>query len=68
MYVGERSVPVKLLPVGAEQVPKLYRGTFDTVVMINCVEHTFNAFATLFSAYALLRGGHFVFHERSVTR
>ena len=64
---GERSVPVRLLPVGAEQVPKSYRGSFDTVVMINCVEHTFNAFATLFSAYALLRpGGHFVFHERSV--
>ena len=33
-----------LLHLGAEQVPKSYRGTFDTVVMINCVEHTFNAF------------------------
>jgi len=67
MATGAGHTPVHLLPVGAEQVPKNYHGSFDTVVMINCVEHTFNAFATLYSAHSLLRpGGTFVFQERSV--
>jgi len=64
-----RTKPVRVLTLamGAEQVPSKYDEHFDTVVMINCVEHTFNAFATLFSAYRLLKpGGLFVFHERSV--
>ena len=62
-----RPIPVRALPMGAEQVPQSYTGSFDTVVMINCVEHTFNAFATLYSAHRILRpGGLFIFHERSV--
>ena len=41
--------------------------TFDVVVMINCIEHTFNAFATLETAYRLLRPrGLFIFQERAV--
>ena len=60
-------LPVELLAMGAEEVPRSRDGTYDTVVMLNCVEHTFNAFATLHSAYRLLKpGGVFVFQERSV--
>ncbi|KAL1510127.1 hypothetical protein AB1Y20_006459 [Prymnesium parvum] len=62
-----RGVPVELLPVGAEQVPHSYDARFDVVVMINVIEHTFNAFATLHSAYRLLKErGLFIYQERVV--
>ena len=60
-------LPVELLPMGAEQVPSCYTHAFDTVVMINVIEHTFNAFATLETAHRLLKpGGLFLFAERVV--
>jgi len=60
-----RGIPAVLLPIPAEQMPT--GRPFDTVVMINVVEHTFNAFATLHTAYRLLRpGGIFVFQERVI--
>jgi SAM-dependent methyltransferase len=63
------TIPVTLLPVGAEEVPPSYFGTVDTVVMINTIEHAFNAFALLHTAYQLLRhGGLFVFEERIIKR
>ena len=62
-----RGVPVRLLPMGAEMVPACYARAFDTVAMLNVIEHTFNAFATLHTAHRLLKpGGLFVFHERIV--
>ena len=58
---------VELLPIGAEQVPSCYTHAFDTVVMINVIEHTFNAFATLETAHRLLKpGGLILFAERVV--
>jgi len=60
-------VPVDLHSIGAEEVPYSENETFDVVVMINCIEHTFNAFATLETAYRLLRPrGLFIFQERAV--
>jgi len=60
-------VPVTLLSVGAEEIPSSHYGKYDVVVMINCIEHTFNAFATLTAAYRLLKpNGIFIFQERSV--
>ena len=48
-------------------MPPCYALHFDTVVQLNVIEHTFNAFATLHTAYRLLRpGGVFIFHERIV--
>ena len=63
-----RGVPVELLPIGAEQVPPCYlNNTFDTVVQLNVIEHTFNAFATLHIVHSLLKpGGILIFHERIV--
>jgi SAM-dependent methyltransferase len=62
-----RGIPVELLPVGAEQVPECYARRFDTVVMINVIEHTANAFASLHMAYRLLKpGGIFIFQERVI--
>ena len=62
-----RGVPVKLMPIGSEQVPACFSAKYDTVVMINVIEHTFNAFATLHAAYRLLKpGGLFIFAERIV--
>ena len=62
-----RGAPVYLMPIGAERVPACFTSTYDTVVMINVIEHTFNAFATLHTAYRLLKpGGLFVFAERVV--
>ena len=60
-------VPVELLPIGAEQVPSCYTMSFDVVVQINLIEHTYNAFAALHTAFRLLRpGGYFIFSERVV--
>lgn len=60
-------IPVTLLSVGAEEIPSSHYGQYDVVVMINCIEHTFNAFATLTIAYRLLKpNGIFIFQERSV--
>lgn len=60
-------VPVTLLSMGAEEIPSSHYGKHDVVVMINCIEHTFNAFATLTIAYRLLKpNGIFIFQERSV--
>ena len=60
-------VPVTLLPLGAEEVPVEYFGSADTVVMINTIEHAFNGFALLHTAYRLLKpGGLFIFKERIV--
>lgn len=60
-------IPVELLSIGAEEVPVSYHGSYDTLVMINCIEHTFNGFATLNTASRMLkRGGLFIFQERSV--
>ena len=68
IYAGGklRGIPTELLSLSAEQMP--IGRTFDTVVMINVVEHTFNAFATLHTAYRLLRpGGIFIFQERVIS-
>lgn len=60
-------VPVTLLSVGAEEIPSSHYGKYEVVVMINCIEHTFNAFATLTIAYRLLKpSGILIFQERSV--
>ena len=60
-------IPVSLLPVGAEEVSADHYGTADTVVMINTIEHAFNGFALLHTAYRLLRpGGLFILRERIV--
>lgn len=49
------------------QVPACYALTFDTLVLINTIEHSYNAFATLHVAYRLLRpGGLLIFSERCV--
>ena len=62
-----RWVSVTTLAMGAEQLPLTQNEAYDAVVMINTVEHTFNAFATLHSAHRLLKkGGLFIFHERAV--
>ena len=62
-----QGVKKRLLSMGAEQVPASYDGTFDSLVMMNVIEHAFNAFATLYTSYRLLRpGGLFIFLERVV--
>ena len=46
---------------------EVHFGTADTVVMINTIEHAFNGFALLHTAYRLLRpGGLFILRERIV--
>lgn len=48
---------------GAEEFP--FVEAFDTVVMLNVIEHAWDAFAVLSSVYAVLKpGGQFLFHER----
>ena len=59
--------PAELLPVGAELLPNCYTGAYDMVLLINMVEHGWNAFAVLHHAYRLLKpGGLFFFFERVV--
>ena len=49
------------------QLPACYSNSFDAVVFVNIIEHTFNAFAALYQAYRLLRpGGLFIINERIV--
>ena len=56
-------LPTTILSIPAEKVPK--EKTFDTVVMINVIEHVFDAFAILKRAIDLVKpGGFFVWHER----
>ena len=58
-----------LLSIPAERVPASYTERFDTLVMINVIEHTFNAFATLHTAHRLLkRGGIFSSSKRDASR
>ena len=58
-----KGVPVFTYACGAEEFPFL--GAFDTVIMLNVIEHAWDAFAVLSSVYAALKpGGQFLFHER----
>ena len=69
IYAGGRlhGIEAELLSIPAERVPASYTERFDTLVMINVIEHTFNAFATLHTAHRLLkRGGIFIFQERCI--
>ena len=71
IYAGGRlhGIEAELLSIPAERVPASYTERFDTLVMINVIEHTFNAFATLHTAHRLLkRGGIFIFQERDASR
>ena len=58
-----KGVPAFTYACGAEEFPFL--GAFDTVIMLNVIEHAWDAFAVLSSVYAALKpGGQFLFHER----
>jgi SAM-dependent methyltransferase len=59
--------PVELLPTGAELLPPCYSAQYDTLMLFNVLEHTWNAFATLHHAHRLLKpGGLLLFGERII--
>ena len=59
-----RGLPVaEMLNCGAESIPYLER--FDTVVMINVLEHVMDAYAVLEGVFrSLRRGGQLILHDR----
>jgi SAM-dependent methyltransferase len=57
--------PVAVVNTAAEQFARFYEGRFDTVVMINVIEHVYDVFEVMRAVYALLKpGGTFIFRER----
>lgn len=68
LRAGRGPIEVELLPMGAEELPSSCSGAYDTLIFINVLEHTFNAFATLYQAFRLLRpGGLLLLKERIVS-
>eukprot|EP00746_Dinoflagellata_sp_MGD_P062094 gnl/MRDRNA2_/MRDRNA2_26171_c0_seq2.p1 gnl/MRDRNA2_/MRDRNA2_26171_c0~~gnl/MRDRNA2_/MRDRNA2_26171_c0_seq2.p1 ORF type:complete len:494 (-),score=88.03 gnl/MRDRNA2_/MRDRNA2_26171_c0_seq2:377-1858(-) len=56
---------VTALPCGAEELPNAE--AFDTLLMINVIEHCKDAFSVLQAVYLALKpGGVFIFHERFI--
>ena len=63
-YGNYMDVPTTILSMPAEDIPENVR--FDTVVMINVLEHVYDAFTLLKKAAELVKpGGIFVWHERT---
>tara|TARA_B110000090_G_scaffold7060_3_gene7369 strand:- start:28195 stop:32406 length:4212 start_codon:yes stop_codon:yes gene_type:complete len=57
------NIPTTILSTPAESIPKDIQ--FDTVVMINVIEHVYDAFEILKRSIELVKpGGYFVWHER----
>jgi SAM-dependent methyltransferase len=64
--LANRSYPTTLHQVGAEAVGTLYRDAFDTVIMMNVVEHVASAFDVLESIVNVTKpGGVVIFWEPS---
>ena len=57
------TLPTTLMSIPAEKIPDNMQ--FDTVIMINVIEHVYDAFSILKKAVELVKpGGYFVWHER----